>query len=243
MGEETGMATNGKGRAPGASYRSLAPSLLLTLLLCITLALGLGAAAPAMALNLGGAVVLDANANGIIDATDTPLPGIPVSVQPSAGGVSATVATGADGRYAFTGLTANSYIVTVGSSPGVVNETPASVSVSLIADRTDVNFLYVIPGLIGGRALLDQNGNGVGDSGELGIPNVQVQLQRLNAQGGFDVVTSVSTGPDGTFFFPVQPAGTYQVVETDPVGYLSTGANAGSSAPARWSTRTGFGSF
>jgi hypothetical protein len=226
------MVTIGKSRAPGASHSSLAPRLLLILLVCCTLALGLGAAAPAVALTLGGTVALDSNGNGIVDAADSPIPGIAVSVLPAGGGVSASTNTGADGTYSFPGLAANTYTVTVGSSPGALNETPASVSVALTADRNDINFLFVVPGLIGGRVVSDQNGNGIADPTEQGIPNVTVTLERLNEQGAFVPVTTVTTGADGSFFFPLQAAGTYRVTETDPSGLLSSGATAGSSGAA-----------
>jgi hypothetical protein len=226
------MVTYGKSRATSARNSSLAPRLLLTLLLCCILALGMSAASPAVALTLGGSVALDTNGNGIADVTDSPIPGVTVSVQPSAGGVAASTTTGVDGRYSFPGLAANTYTVTVGGSPGALNETPASMSVTLSADRNDIDFLFVVPGLIGGRVVSDLNGNGIADPNEPGLTNVTVALERLNEQGVFVAVTTVATGPDGSFFFPLQPAGTYRITETDPTGLLSSGATAGSMGAA-----------
>jgi hypothetical protein len=207
--------------------RGRAPSLLLSFLLCFVLACGLGASAPALALNLSGAVALDANGNGLVDAADSALPGIAVSVQPAAGGVTASTTTAANGTFIFSGLAAGTYNVTVGSSPGVLGETPSTQTVQLATDRNDVSFLFVAPGLIGGRVVSDLNNNGIADPNEPGLAGVQLDLQRLNTQGAFALAASATTGSDGTFFFPLQQAGTFVVIEHDPAGAISTGANAG----------------
>jgi protocatechuate 3,4-dioxygenase beta subunit len=212
--------------------RGRSPWPLLTLLLCLALAVGLGAAAPAFALTLSGTVANDTNANGVLDATDARLGGVTVALQPAAGGVAATTISAADGTYSFSGLASNMYTVTVGSSPGLNNETPASVTVALSADRSDVNILFVIPGLIGGRVVSDLNGNGIAEPTEPGLPGVSLDLNRLNPLGQPTLIATVVTGTDGTFFFPIQPAGTYTVVAHPAAGAVATGANAGSSGTA-----------
>src|SRR4051812_646474 len=176
MGEETNMLTYGKGRGR-------APSLLLTLLLCCALAVGLGAAAPAFALTLGGTVASDVNGNGVLDAMDAPLGGISVTVQPAGGGVTATTTTGTNGTYSFPGLAANNYTVTVGTVSGLLNGTPASVTVALNSDLNNVNFLFAVPGLIGGMVVSDLNGNGIAEPSEPGISGVAVDLNQINSQG------------------------------------------------------------
>src|SRR5437763_271469 len=176
MGEETSMLTHGKGRGR-------APSLLLTLLLCCAMAVGLGAAAPAFALTLSGTVASDVNGNGILDAMDAPLGGVTVTVQPAGGGVAASTTTTANGTYSFPGLAANHYTVSVGTVTGLLNGTPGAVTVALNTDLTNVNFLFVVPGLIGGRVVSDLNGNGIAEPTEPGLSGVTVDLNQINNLG------------------------------------------------------------
>src|SRR5207249_3805364 len=82
---------------------------------------------------LGGSVVNDANGNGSADVADTPLAGVPVTVQPAAGGVAATTFTTANGTYSFPSLAANSYTVSVGAVAGLLNGNPASATLNLTA--------------------------------------------------------------------------------------------------------------
>jgi protocatechuate 3,4-dioxygenase beta subunit len=196
------------------------------------MAVGLGAAAPVFALTLSGTVANDTNGNGVLDPTDAPLAGISVTLQPSGGGVTATTTTAANGTYSFPGLAANNYTVSIGSATGLINETPASVTVALTSDRNDINFLFVAPGLIGGRVISDLNGNGIAEPTEPGIPGVSVDLNRINNLGQATLIATITTGSDGTFFFPIQPAGTYTVVAHSQAGVVATGANAGSSGTA-----------
>jgi len=155
---------------------------------------GLGAAAPAFALTLSGTVANDVNGGGVLDPTDTPLSGISVTLQPTSGGAAATTMTAANGTYSFSGLAINTYTVTVGAVPGLNNDTPGSVTVTLDADRGGVDFLFVVPGLIGGRVISDLNGNGIAEPTEPGIPGVSVDLDRLDNLGQATLVTTVTTG-------------------------------------------------
>ena len=150
--------------------RGIAPSLLLRILFCCALAVGLGAAAPVFALTLSGTVANDVNGNGVLDLTDAPLGGISVTVAPAAGGVAATTTTTANGTYSFPGLAANTYTVTLGTAPGLINGTPGSVTVALTTDLSGVDFLFVVPGLIGGRVIADLNGNGIAEPTDLALP-------------------------------------------------------------------------
>ena len=107
-----------------------------------------------------------------------------------------------------------------------------TVTVALTTDLSGVDFLFVVPGLIGGRVIADLNGNGIAEPAESGISGVAVDLNRIDKLGQSTPVTTVSTSSDGTFFFPIEPAGTYTVVAHPAAGAMATGANAGSSGTA-----------
>jgi prepilin-type N-terminal cleavage/methylation domain-containing protein len=70
--------------------------------------------------------------------------------------------------------------------------------------------------IVRGKVFHDADKDGIIDSGESGIPNVQVRLAGQNR----DVITDNF----GVFYFPL-PAGTYSIQEVDPPGYASTTKN------------------
>lgn len=70
--------------------------------------------------------------------------------------------------------------------------------------------------MIYGRVFHDMDSDGVIDTGETGIPGVQLRLAGQSR--------SVVTDNFGLFYFPL-PAGDYTVQEVDPPGYTSTTSN------------------
>jgi hypothetical protein len=87
------------------------------------------------------------------------------------------------------------------------------------------NFGEVQPVTIAGLVYHDTNGNGVLDSGEPGIPGVTVTVSGTNNLGQA-VTATTTTASDGSYSFTTDSTGkllapgTYQVVETQPSGYL-----------------------
>ncbi len=78
------------------------------------------------------------------------------------------------------------------------------------------------PGRIHGTVFHDVNANGAQDPGELGIGGVTVTLyDNLGAVAGTRI-----TAADGSYSFTSLAAGDYEVVETDPAGYISTTNNS-----------------
>jgi uncharacterized protein (DUF2141 family) len=71
-------------------------------------------------------------------------------------------------------------------------------------------------GLIFGTVFQDSDGDGIKDSNEIGIPNVEVT---------FDGTSTILTDNDGNYFFATDVGGVHTVVETDPAGYFSTTPN------------------
>ena len=86
------------------------------------------------------------------------------------------------------------------------------------SDNADIKSTSIgAPGLatIYGWVYDDFNGNGVKDTGEAGLPDVQVALDSL----------STTTDADGFYYIITAVSGWHSLVETDPVGYHSTTPN------------------
>ena len=86
----------------------------------------------------------------------------------------------------------------------------------------------VVPviGSIGNFVWNDIDRDGAQDPGEVGVPNVQVNLTGTTT-AGTQVTQSTTTGPDGFYLFDGLPSGTYTVQVVLPVGHLVTVKDAG----------------
>ena len=101
-------------------------------------------------------------------------------------------------------------------------------------------------GFISGKVVNDANGNGA-DDGEAGLAGAIVRLYSDNTDGEFppgefdgsdpQVGGDFTTGTDGTWAFVNLDQGTYWAVETDPSGYISTNAIAGTNATTETADR------
>ena len=80
----------------------------------------------------------------------------------------------------------------------------------------DYNFCEHVPSSIGGAVFHDRNNNGLRDEGEEGIANVLLELR--DAEGA-TVAISV-TDAAGAYEFTQVVAGTYSIVETQPVDWV-----------------------
>ncbi len=81
-----------------------------------------------------------------------------------------------------------------------------------------------LPNSIAGTVFEDLDYDNVRDSGEAGIPGVTLTLYKLEDPTFIQTTLTTSTG---TYFFGNLAPGTYRVVETQPAGYQSIGAKAG----------------
>lgn len=150
-----------------------------------------------------------------------------------------TDTTDASGLYLISGLASGTLSVRVdtttlppGSTPtydldgAVVTPHEASVVLAPNQESTDVDFGYqTTTYIVSGKVRLDSAGDDTLDGDEPGIPGVVVILLDSND----DPIASTVTAPDGSYSFPNLVAGTYRVVETDPLGATSdddvTGSN------------------
>ncbi|MGQ9576313.1 MAG: SdrD B-like domain-containing protein [Thermoguttaceae bacterium] len=84
-----------------------------------------------------------------------------------------------------------------------------------------------LPVSIAGTVFEDLNGDNTQQPGDPGLENVRLELWRLEGEQYLWTGKTALTGPDGSYQFEDLLPGTYRVVETQPAGYLSTGARAG----------------
>jgi hypothetical protein len=211
---------------------------------------------------LGDKVFNDINGNGIQEANEAGVPCVTVTltgagrdgVLGTSDDTTASQITGADGQYAFTGLTAGDYKVTFSDLPSGFQFTqanagsndaldsdadPTSGMTSVITlaageNNTSVDAGVVAkPASLGDKVFNDANGNGVQDASEGGVQGVKVALTGAGGDGVLgtadDTTSTQVTGSNGEYAFTGLAAGSYKVTFSDlPTGFQLTQANAGS---------------
>jgi LPXTG-site transpeptidase (sortase) family protein len=188
--------------------------------------------------SIAGTVWVDTNGNGVMDAGETSrISGVTISLYTdpdgdgdptSDGTLVSTKITASDGTYSFTGLSPANYVVIETDPAGYISTTANSRSAAVTAGATQtVNYgdLAVSSssglGTIFGKVSDDANNNGLLDAGELPISGATIQL----FDGNGNLFRTTTTGLDGTYRFDNVPAGSYTIVESDPVGYISSSLN------------------
>lgn len=196
--------------------------------------------------SLAGRVYRDADYNNAASAGDPGIAGVTVTLTGTdmfGNPVSATATTaGGTGNYAFNNLTPGSYTVTEtqpaafadgSDAAGTAGGNAGNDTVSAIALRSNVNgtgydfgeLLTRIPV----RVFVDGNNNGLPDTGDTGIPTVEVRLTGTDAAGNPVNIVAVASGPDGSYEFrnvPPSAPGGYTITETQPANYAPGKANA-----------------
>ncbi len=90
---------------------------------------------------------------------------------------------------------------------------------------------------VSGTVYQDNNGNGIDDTGDVGISGVTMQLSGTTT-GGVSVTATTTTDASGNYTFTTDSngnallAGTYQVTEIEPTGYYQQADNVGTVAGA-----------
>jgi protocatechuate 3,4-dioxygenase beta subunit len=182
---------------------------------------------------IGDRVWVDLDENGQYDTGEPGVTNAVVTLRDGVGAVVQTVTVGADGHYLFTELMGDTYTVTVTPPANFVPTsdldgvlTPNLVELLLVAgeDRLDVDFGYrfVAPdpmsAIVGDRVWADVNGNGIAELSEPGLTNLVVELR-----GGLGVLLSTTTtGTNGSYLFTGLAAGTYTVRVLPPAGFTPT---------------------
>lgn len=142
-----------------------------------------------------------------------PLEGVTITLAGD-GGAAASAVTGADGLYSFSQVLPGSYILEVQLPPGylLVNRQDERVTsgrmrsvieteaggqgasapfqVVMAANESGLDIGAVKPGMLGDMAWLDENGNGLWDTGEAAMPGITVSLLK-NGETVKETVTDV----------------------------------------------------
>ncbi|MEZ4675057.1 MAG: SdrD B-like domain-containing protein [Caldilineaceae bacterium] len=188
--------------------------------------------------SLGDRVWYDTNANGVQDAGEDGVEGVTVVLYDVNDTPVATTTTDVDGIYAFTNLVPGDYYVVFTPLSGYVLSpqdnsgddtadsdvdptTGATILTTLSSGENDPTWdagLYE-PAGIGDRVWYDNNRDGVQDSGETGVENVEVEL--LDANG--TVVLTTTTDASGYYSFTNLMPDNYSihfVLDSLPTGYV-----------------------
>ena len=190
-----------------------------------------------------GTVYVDANANDTLDAGDTGLAGITVTLLNSSGATVATTTSASNGTYSFAGVTPGVYSIQEGSTPGYNREnanpgtsggTPwwgaiTGFNLTSGANDTGNNFGQYVPATLSGTVYVDATGVGlttanVPPAGSGDTPEAGVTINLYNSSGTY--LASTVSAADGSYSFSGYPIGTYYIGETVPAGYSQTGPNA-----------------
>ncbi len=187
---------------------------------------------------IGDLIWNDLDGDGTQDPGEPGIPGVTVSVTTLVNGspVTYTSTTAPDGSYEFVGLPLGTFTVAVDPStlpPGVVptgdpdggNDSTSTLTLTAAAPTSDTqDFGYQGPGTIGDLIWNDQDGDGIRDPGEPGLPGVTVTITTTVA--GAPVAYTTTTEPDGTYSVSGLPLGDFTVTvdpATLPVGVQPTG--------------------
>jgi len=199
------------------------------------------------AIGVGDLVWMDRNGDGIQDLGEPGLPGVEVRLLDCAGTPLDTMITLSDGSYGFGTLDAGDYSVwfdlpdgytfspqfagqdtTMDSDADPATGVTPCFSLSDGEINTTVDAGMVPPpepqdAAIGDFVWHDENGDGIQDPGEPGVPGVEV---RLWACAG-DVMDTTWTDMNGLYGFADVPADTYMIQFVLPDGYAFSPQHAG----------------
>lgn len=113
--------------------------------------------------------------------------------------------------------------VDVGSDEGDTDPTNNVATASATVDLQTAS--------IAGTVFFDSNENGMLDADEDGIARVQMTLRGTDTVGN-DVEQMVMTNSDGEYLFVGLPAGTYQLIQRQPIGWRDGQLESGSGGSA-----------
>jgi LPXTG-motif cell wall-anchored protein len=174
--------------------------------------------------SISGRKWLDANYDGVWDADETEtVVGITIKLYkggPSEENFLDSTVTGEDGTFAFTNLEPGTYTVVEEGKEGYFATTSDSQLIELSAgEEAVVNFGNCPYGRIEGLKVSDQNGDGIQNGTESGLPEVEIILTGVDDPS---FLARTYTAGDGTFSFDNLKPGKYNVSETVPRGYYAT---------------------
>jgi photosystem II stability/assembly factor-like uncharacterized protein/protocatechuate 3,4-dioxygenase beta subunit len=177
----------------------------------------------------------DRNNNGIRDAGEPGLGGFVIFSDLHGTGIltpdDPQTTTAADGSWTLTGFgppvlmgvptNPPPFIIREVQQPNFTQTSTNPAGISLVSGQTvtGVNFGNMRNGRISGAIFNDLNGNGIHDSGDPGVPNVTMNL--VDTSTG-SIVRTIQSDSSGNYIFYSLSAGTYQVREVVPTGWIQT---------------------
>ncbi|MCW1925853.1 SpaA isopeptide-forming pilin-related protein [Luteolibacter arcticus] len=192
--------------------------------------------------SIGDLVWNDLDGDGQKDTGESGLAGVTLTLYRSNDTIAGTATTNASGLYSFTGLMPGSYYVIFDPVAGYLrsladqgadasdsdaNAAGRTHTVTLTGGQSDLTLDagYFQPGTITGSVLADTNNDNTGD---LPLAGVVVTLKDGSGNdidsdpntGGVQPTTATTNG-SGAYTFSNLTPGSYQVVETQPAGYLT----------------------
>ncbi|WP_016952819.1 SdrD B-like domain-containing protein [Anabaena sp. PCC 7108] len=186
-----------------------------------------------LASSISGTVYVDANNNGIKDATETGIEGTTINLTGTddlGNAVSLTATTDVNGNYEFTNLRpGTNYTLTetqptayldgqdsVGTQGGTLgNDNISTITLTSGTNGTGNNFGELVPASLGNFVFEDSNANGIQEAWEKGIAEATVNL--LDADG--NVIATTSTDANGLYSFTNLQPGDYKVQFVQPDGF------------------------
>lgn len=195
--------------------------------------------------DISGHVYADRNNNGVREPGEAPISGVTLILWNQAGTQIGQTVTDPSGFYRFDNLTPGTYRITElqpsGYLPGKaaagtilaerVGSTDASgdviaqIAVPSGVHGIDYDFGEILPGSIGGRVIVDTNGNCIIDAAS-DMPLKGVLVELLSSSGA--VLQTTLTDANGYYRFDNLMPGEYRVHEVQPSGYFQGDHHAGS---------------
>jgi len=193
--------------------------------------------------SLAGAVYFDADHSGSLDAGDSGISGVLLTLtgtDANGASVTRTASTDANGAFVFTNLLAGDYNISetqpanyisatnsAGTAGGAVSgDTIGGIALGAAQNANQYDFgetVSVPPGkgAIAGTVFLDANKNAAFNTGETGIGGVTLTLR--DSLG--NVLATTATDPNGAYSFGNLKPGDYTIDETQPPAYGSSTPN------------------
>ncbi|MFM8580792.1 MAG: collagen binding domain-containing protein, partial [Planctomycetaceae bacterium] len=193
--------------------------------------------------SLCGTVYVDTDNDGEIDAAETGLLGVIITLVGTddlGQAVSASTTTDANGHYHFDGLRPGSYTLSqtqpsgyldgkdsVGEAGGTVGNDSFTITLEACTDACEYNFGELLSSSLAGRVFKECDNDGVFNGLNVGLVGVTVTLTGIDDLGQ-SVSVSTTTDLDGRYSFLNLRPGIYAVTETQPADYLDGIDTAGS---------------
>ena len=183
------------------------------------------------ALSISGIKFSDLDADGTRDAGEPALPGWTIRLTGGPHPLDLTTTTAGDGRYTFANLEPGNYALSEIAQAGWRQTWPGGVgshAVTLVDKAADgVDFGNTQLACLGDYVWLDQNRNGIQNSGEQGVPGVRTELFQQTG-GAWISQGTQQTAANGRYEFCNLVAGSYYVRFYAPAGYQITMRDQGS---------------